>query len=489
MTLRTLGLCVPSYNRLDNVGSRNAGTRRTKSQWYPTFLALAVGGLNGGSRIYDAPALNDTREHTLELASKFDFVVFHPSDGSLANELAFIKELKAVQPGILTAMAGPTAVVRNREILDQDPFIDAVFVEEYDTIVPEVAEKGGFENVKGVMYRKGADIVVNDHRDKPDINGLPWVSKVYARDLEIPRYYLPFVTRPYIQLYSSRGCTSRCWFCNFPQIYTNSYATGKNFGVRFRSVEDTLAEIQWIKDNLKFVKEVFIDDDTYTDIVNIKSGRFKEMTEGLGRIGLPYSVNVRADASRETLETLRNNGARLCVTGFESHNGDVLRKMKKGTSPAQQSEYVKNVRELGLLLHACIICGNVGETWDSINETIDWLKTVGPSCVQVAPLAGLRGTELYNEGLKTGLISTLPLFDTKGRQLTNLRQKDFSPQDVEKAVNKTLLMVLFSHKFILTQLRDSFRSGAERERIWRNVTEFTKDAVERWRDSHFGDAR
>ena len=35
---------------------------------------------------------------------------------------------------------------------------------------------------------------------------LPWVTKVYKRDLDYKRYNVPFLLNPYLSFYTSRGC-------------------------------------------------------------------------------------------------------------------------------------------------------------------------------------------------------------------------------------------------------------------------------------------
>jgi hypothetical protein len=55
------------------------------------------------------------------------------------------------------------------------------------------------------------------------------------------------------------------------------------------------------------MKELFFDDDTFTD----DRARAEEIARGLGRLGITWSCNAKANVPRETLAVLRDNGLRL----------------------------------------------------------------------------------------------------------------------------------------------------------------------------------
>ncbi len=45
-----------------------------------------------------------------------------------------------------------------------------------------------------------------------NLDELPWVTKVYKRDLDFSNYNVPFLLNPYISFYTSRGCPAQCTF-------------------------------------------------------------------------------------------------------------------------------------------------------------------------------------------------------------------------------------------------------------------------------------
>ena len=101
---------------------------------------------------------------------------------------------------------------------------------------------------------------------------LPYVSEVYQRDLRVEDYFIGYLKHPYVSLYTGRGCRSQCTFCLWPQ-------TVGGHRYRTRSVGHVLGEMEFIRDSFPQVKEVFFDDDTFTD----SRERAEEIARGMGR--------------------------------------------------------------------------------------------------------------------------------------------------------------------------------------------------------------
>ena len=131
--------------------------------------------------------------------------------------------------------------------------------------------------VKGVSYRvnsNGEDIACSDvnlladsidftvkHTEDreplDDLDSLPYVSKVYEKYLNFDDYAYAFAQKPMIQIVSSRGCPNQCNFCSYP-----STMGGRIY--RTRSVSDLADEFEYILNELPEIKEIFIEDDTFT---------------------------------------------------------------------------------------------------------------------------------------------------------------------------------------------------------------------------------
>ena len=472
--LKALMLVPPTFGRFDNVGARCQGTRRTKSLWYPIWLAQAVAN-TPGAKLYDAAATEATVEETLELARNFDVIMIHPSEGSLPLDALFAQRLKTLSKQCKIIFGGQSATVLANQILENYHWVDSVAIDEYDETIKEIVTSGSL-NVRGSLQRD----TPFEPREKPqDLDALGWVTPIYNRDLDVKRYYLPFVTRPYLQIYDSRGCTARCTFCLTPQVFTNEHATLKKSNpIRYRSVDDVLNEMSWIKCEMPNIKEVFIDSDTFTDRANVVSGRFKEICKGLKAVGLKWSCNVRADANAEILETLKQSGCRLIVVGYESVDDNILRGIKKGISSAQAERFTNEAEKRNLMIQACFIVGLPGETWRSVDRTFKFALKHNFNNIQVAPAHAFKGTELYRTVENAGYLHT-QLLDVKGRQLPQISQPQFSAEETANAIELFLRGFLYRPRYVYRLLKDIARGDGELERIIRNIREYSKDIIQR----------
>ena len=106
------------------------------------------------------------------------------------------------------------------------------------------------------------------------------------------------------------------------------------------------------------VREFFFDDDTFTDDLP----RAEEIARRLGKLGLTWSCNAKANVPRKTLEIMKDNGLRLLLVGYESGNDQILINIKKGVRIDIAREFSRNARELGIKIHGTFILGLPGET-------------------------------------------------------------------------------------------------------------------------------
>src|SRR5439155_486770 len=119
----------------------------------------------------------------------------------------------------------------------------------------------------------------------------------FAADLKVEDYFIGYLKHPYVSLYTGRGCKSRCTFCLWPQ-------TVGGHRYRVRSVGHVIEEIRLAKSYFPQVQEFFFDDDTFTD--NLP--RAEAIARELGKLGVTWSCNAKANVPRATLEVMRDNG-------------------------------------------------------------------------------------------------------------------------------------------------------------------------------------
>jgi hopanoid biosynthesis associated radical SAM protein HpnJ len=271
--------------------------------------------------------------------------------------------------------------------------VDFVAREEFDFTVAEVAEGRPLASIAGISFKDPAGQVVHnpDREILEDMDRLPFVTPVYKRDLRAEDYYIGYLRHPYLSLYTGRGCRSRCTFCLWPQ-------TVGGHRYRTRSVDNVLAEAALVGELFPQVKELFFDDDTFTD----DRPRAEAIARGLGKLGITWSCNAKANVPRETLKVLKDNGLRLLLVGYESGNQQILINIKKGLRVERARRFAADCRELGITVHGTFILGLPGETRETIQETIRFAREVNPHTLQVSVAAPYPGTALYRQAVENG---------------------------------------------------------------------------------------
>jgi hopanoid biosynthesis associated radical SAM protein HpnJ len=402
--MRTLFLHPPSYEGFDGgAGSRYQARREIRSFWYPTWLAQAA-ALVPGSKLVDAPPDGLTIDEVAPLGRQYDLVVIHTSTPSFASDARAAARLKAENPRIVIGMVGAHVAVLPRPTLQAAPAVDWVAVGEFDHACAEVASGRALCDIGGLAFRAGDQIRFT--RPRPpieDMDALPSVIDVYRRDLTIANYVIGYLRHPFVSLYTGRGCRSKCTFCLWPQ-------TVGGHRYRVRSAANVEAEMVRAKVYFPHVKEFFFDDDTFTDDLP----RAEDIAHRLGRLGLTWSCNAKANVPRRTLEVLRANGLRLLLVGYESGSQQILNNIRKGVRLDVAREFTRHAKALGITIHGTFILGLPGETAETIRETVRFACDIEPDTIQVSLAAPYPGTELYRQARHQGWLREAPPAFTDG---------------------------------------------------------------------------
>jgi hopanoid biosynthesis associated radical SAM protein HpnJ len=391
--MRTLFLHPPSFEGFDGgAGSRYQAKREVRSFWYPTWLAQPA-ALVPGSKLIDAPAAGLTLADVLPMADGYELAVLHTSSPTFLGDIEVAEALKRRNPSLLIGLVGAKVAVEPEASLTASPAIDFVAREEFDFTIRDVAQGRPLGEIDGLTFRDAAGAVVHtpDRAVLEDMDQLPFVSEVYKRDLRIEDYFIGYLKHPYVSLYTGRGCRSKCTFCLWPQ-------TVGGHRYRTRSAAHVLEEIAFIQRSFPQVQEIFFDDDTFTD----DRPRAEEIARGMGKLGVTWSCNAKANVPYETLKVLRDNGLRLLLVGYESGNQEILNNIKKGLRVDIARQFTKDCRELGIVIHGTFILGLPGETRETIQETIRYAREINPHTIQVSIAAPYPGTFLYRQAKENG---------------------------------------------------------------------------------------
>ena len=455
---------VPNFvrcGRWQGVAARSGGLD------YPKWLAYATGVLEEQShevRLVDAVARKWDEETTIEDVEEFrpDLIVVETNFSSLHSDMQLTGLLKKTT-GCKTVLVGPPTSQFAESILQNDG-IDIVARFEYDFTLKEIADAidkdKGFRNVKGISYKGNGKIVHNPDRrftTSEDLDKIPFVSRVYKKHLNIKQYFLSQSLYPEVQIFTGRGCPFKCTFCSWPQTLMG----GK---YRVRSVQNVVDELQYIKEELPEVKEVFFEDDTFT----IEQGRIRAICKEIldRKLKITWSCNARANLNYETLKDMKKAGCRLLIVGYESGSDEILRDIKKGITTKQMIEFTKDAKKAGLMIHGDFIIGLPGETKRTAEQTTRFIKELKPNILQVAVATPIPGTEFYRWVKENGFLLVNDMkesIDAQGYQKCIVSYPEFTKEDIEDYVDSALREYYLSFAYLPTAVKNILRRNGLRE--------------------------
>jgi len=461
--MKPLFLNPPTFEDFDGgAGARYQASREVTSFWYPTWLCFPAGMIEG-SRVVDAPVQKLTLEDCLTIAKEFDLVVMYTSTPTLQIDIETARRIKEVKPDIITVLTGPhVSVLPDESLRAGKGSIDIVCRGEFDYSTKELCEGREWEQIDGISFlKKGQVVNTPDRPPIQDLDALPFVAPIYKRDLPIAEYVIPHFKNPYVSIYSSRGCPSRCIYCLWPQTFS-----GRT--MRVRSPQNVYEEIKWIVDNIPEMRELSFDDDTFT----ADRKHACDIARLIKPLGISWTINARANTDYETLKTLRECGLRHVVVGFESGNDQILKNIKKGVTKAQALQFSKDCKKLGLSIHGAFIMGLPGESKETVCETIKFAKAMDLNSIQASLASPYPGTEFYDLCKQQGWISSNDFLDESGHQKCIVNYPDYSNTEIFNSVEEFYNKFYFRPKYIARSIGRMIIDGDERKKLLREGKQY-----------------
>lgn len=451
--------------------SRSPAVTKSGALYYPLWLIYAAAYVQkNGHEVYflDAPAKPLNEDETLALltdkADDHTLFVLDTSTPSIKSDVNFAGHIKQIYPHAYLVLVGTHPSACAEETLGYSKAVDAVAIGEYDETIKELAN--AIENrrelmqVRGLCLRREETFIRTGIMPSiKNLDDIPFASAFIKDNLNERDYFFAAATYPSIQIFTGRGCPFHCNFCVYPQ-------TMHGHIFRARSAENVVDEFEYIAENFPDVKEVVIEDDTFT--VNKK--RVLEICNLLVSKGinkrLKWLCNARVNLDYETMCAMKKAGCRLIIPGIESGSQQILDNIKKGTKVEQFYRYVSDAKRAGLLIHACYMVGNCGETKETMNETLKLALKLNTDTAQFFPLIPYPGTEAYTWAKSNGYIeldyAKYCLAD--GTHNTVLSLPGLSSQDMVDFCNEARKKYYLRFSYILHRLRVGLANPSDLKR-------------------------
>jgi len=188
---------------------------------------------------------------------------------------------------------------------------------------------------------------------------------------------------------TSRNCPFSCRFCY--NLVEHGYLS--------HSPERVLAEIGSLAD--RNIDTIEIMDDTFT----IHRKRVERILDGIIKAGFDIDFRIRSRVNLiddALLRRLKEAGLRAISFGMESGSNRVLELMDKKTTVPMNGNAARLTKKHRIICHTTWIAGFPGETWDDLEKTFAFIRTMLPTTFNITRLIPLPGTYVYNEAKRNG---------------------------------------------------------------------------------------
>lgn len=306
----------------------------------------------------------------------------------IKETITLANEIKDHCPGV-TVMIGGVQVHGCERFLMENSKADIVCIGEAELTLPRLvhiayADKD-YSVEKSIVYRKDGEIIFHDDYVYADnLDEVPFPAyDLFDIEAYVRRNYHSAPGKRTLDFICSRGCPYKCNYC------INSKKPVK---MRYRSPENILKEIRFLKENYQ------IDDFSFCDeIFMINKKKALEICEAIKGEKISWVTSTRADDIDDFIVSeMKDAGCRMLLIGFESGSDSILKSMNKRASVDVYSAAIRLLRKHDLPFYANFMTGMPEETEDTLKETECF-------CTQNALIYGsvfvtpFPGTQLYDD--------------------------------------------------------------------------------------------
>ncbi|MFC2140116.1 B12-binding domain-containing radical SAM protein [Candidatus Auribacterota bacterium] len=351
------------------------------------YIAAILEAHNVDTLLIDASALALSKEECVRRLQEFspDFLGFTLATYHFHHTLDWIRYLKnnikvpIVVGGIHTSVY-PKETLAHKEI-------DYLVIGDGEETLPELIKTllngSNISQIKGIAYKDQAgNVLLNEPRgsfNNIDLTPFP------ARHLLPNEKYFSLIShrKNFTAMMTSRGCPFNCIFCD-----------NNTIKFRFRSPENVVDEMVECYDKYD-IREIDIFDAAFT----VKKDRAKKICEEMlkRQLDIIWSFRTRADLIDKELLTLLNRASCTRIYyGIESASPTILKNIKKEVSIERIKEVIWQTEKSGIEPFGFFMVGNIGETKETVAETIQLIKKLPLKYIQVASIYVPPNTELYD---------------------------------------------------------------------------------------------
>lgn len=356
--------------------------------------------------------------------------------------LRIARYIKSKYPDIKIVAGGYHATLMYKEIVENEPALPIDFIVRGEGEITFAALIGAleqpspdFQSINGLSFRSQTSWTHNPKRDLLDITKLPLPDRNSRLD-----HSFNFLNHSMDVIETSRGCPNNCKFCCITHMYGHSF--------RPFPLERIVADLKKIKAN--GTRSVFIIDDNITHSID----HFKSICNAIIDNNLNdmlYMTQVTAAGmanNPDLVELMDKANFRIIFVGFESMDPDVLRAIKKPTSPKINQQAAAILRKHNMAIIAGTIVGFANDTKESIRKQLQQIRSLVPDSIYVQYITPYPKTILREEMLADDLVVNKDDFSEYNGFSCVVRTKHLSQDELYKAKKLECLKPYFDIKMI-----------------------------------------
>jgi radical SAM superfamily enzyme YgiQ (UPF0313 family) len=337
---------------------------------------------------------------------------------TISNALKTAELAKKTCPEAIVVMGGYHPSFNHQEMLDKD-YVDIVVIGEGEytflELVKTLENGGDLQDVKGIAYD---DVLTPPRPLIMDLDQLPFPARHL---LPMDHYKILNMKLNTATLISGRGCPMQCSFCASAALHGNK--------LRMRSAKNVVDEMEHLINDHEAGMIAFMDD-TFT----LKPSRVAEICDEIMKrdLDLYWGCTARADTlSDELLQKLSDSGCITLFLGVESADQQQLDRVNKQLTIDKIRQAFKLARKNDIRTIASVVLGMPGDTKESIDRTIKFVRELNPSYAVFSLATPYPGTRFYKEAVQGNMIKvkdwskyTLlsPVLDTVDCSLDELKK-------------------------------------------------------------------
>jgi radical SAM superfamily enzyme YgiQ (UPF0313 family) len=301
------------------------------------------------------------------------------------------------------------------ELFLKSEHVDYVVRGEGEVTIVELIRGNDSASIKGLSYKAdGARSEMVHNPPRTPLSNLDEIPFPAYHLFQIDKYHPPealYRRLPAINLIASRGCPFKCTYCATQTIWP-----GK---LRVRSIENVIEELKVLTGRYG-IREISFSDDTLPAVRTRIVGLCEEIIRN--RIDITWSCNAIVKfVDEDVLKLMKRAGCHHICYGIESADTQILKNIRKNIRLEDAEKAIRTTKKVGIACRASFMFGNMGETLESMQKTLDFALRTNPDFALFNISTPYPGTPMYNWAKKNGfLVSEDLTLYTASKCLVNL---------------------------------------------------------------------